>query len=240
LTPYYEQDGITIFHGDCREILPSLRDGSVDLILTDPPYGHENNSGDLADAYYGNGERGWAIKNDSADDVRGLVEEYLFQREFPRLLRDDGCCCCCCGGGGPDPMFARWSFALDKVMKFNHAIVWYKGDWAMGWQYRRTYEFVLVAYNGKKTRFFGRSVPNVIMMPKARGKHDHPNYKPVALMGGFIERHTQTGELVVDPFAGGGSSLVAAKRLNRRAIGIEIEEKYCEIAVKRLAQMEMF
>jgi site-specific DNA-methyltransferase (adenine-specific) len=71
------------------------------------------------------------------------------------------------------------------------------------------------------------------------GEHYHPTQKPVALMRWLIERFTKTGERILDPYMGSGSTLVAAKSVDRRAIGIEIEERYCEIAAKRLAQSVM-
>ena len=113
----------------------------------------------------------------------------------------------------------------------------------MGWHYRRSWEAILVAqqpgavgtWNG------GHSTPNVIrnigkIIPRA---NDHPTLKPVALMAHFIYLHSNEGNVVLDPFMGSGTTLRAAKDLNRHAIGIEIEERYCEIAAKRMAQLPL-
>lgn len=132
---------------------------------------------------------------------------------------------------------------MDERMEFKQMVVWDKGKIGLGWHYRRSYETVLVAQKGKgKTRWFDRTnrVENIIrpgdygikkIIPQA---HDHPTPKPVALAAHFIKLHTRKGDLVLDPFLGGGSSAVAAKQLGRRFIGIELEKRWCQLAVARL------
>ena len=124
-------------------------------------------------------------------------------------------------------------------------VVWDKGPMGMGWHYRRSYETVLVGQKpGAACRWFDETnkIENIIrhipkIIPQAS---DHPTPKPVKLAEHFIKLHSREGELVLDCFMGAGSTLLAAKALGRKAIGIEISEKYCEIAVKRLAQGELF
>lgn len=109
----------------------------------------------------------------------------------------------------------------------------------MGWHYRRNYEMVLVGQKrGGACRWFGgNDVPNVVRFPGIKPQAtDHPTPKPVDLPAWFIRLHTQRGDLVLDPFMGAGTTLVAAERMGRRAIGIELEERWCELAVKRLGQ----
>lgn len=246
--PYYQEDGITLYCADARDILPLLPDASIDLVLTDPPYGHNNNNnGDLAhrrELALGLVKRGKAapgearpIANDDYESTNALVR-WAF-KEFRRLLKPGACCCCCCGGGGPDPQFARWSLWLDEVLQFKQMVIWDKGGLGMGWHYRRNYECILVAQKpGAACKWYGgRNVGNVIRIPKIiPSANDHPTPKPVELMQCFILWHTAPGDLVLDPFAGGGSTLVAAKRLGRRAIGIELEERWCALTVDRLRQ----
>jgi len=245
IEPYYvDPAGIVIYHADCRDVLPRLADDTVDFVFTDPPFGHNNNAGDLIQRWEAvfdgrppGAARPIAMDGPEADDLfRWAAGEY------GRLLADGGCCCaCCCGGGGPDPQFARWSLWLDEAMRFKHMVVWDKGPMGMGHHYRRSYEVVLVAQKGSgPCRWYDRTkrVENVIrdipkVIPRAA---DHPTVKPVALAKRFISYHTRAGDLVLDPFMGSGTTLRAAKDLGRRAIGIEIEEKYCEMAVKRLRQ----
>ena len=246
IKPYYEHAGITIYHGDCREILPELP--KVDLVLTDPPYGHNNNNGDLIEnrekalGVDSSKSKSRPIANDGPE-ANDLVR-WLFKESY-KLLEPGCCCCCCCCGGGPDPQFARWSLWMDEVFNFKQMVVWDKGPMGMGWHYRRSYEVVLVGEKpGAACRWFDETnkVENIIrginkIIPDS---DEHPTPKPIALMQHFIGLHTATGQTILDPFMGSGTTLVAAKNLNRKAIGIEIEEKYCEIAVKRLAQENLF
>ena len=246
MTPYYEDDACVIYHGDCREILPTMAVESVDMVLTDPPYGHNNNNnGDLAhrrEAALGilpagaDAPPARPIANDGPE-ANDLVR-WAFG-EFRRVLVKGGCCCCCCGGGGPDPQFARWSMWLDETVGFKQMVVWDKGGLGMGWHYRRNYETVLVGEKpGAACKWYGgNSVGNVIRIPGIKPTEDmHPTPKPRALMQLFIGWHTEPGDLVLDPFMGGGTTLDAAKYMGRKAIGIELDERWCEIAAKRLAQ----
>ena len=243
--PYYERDGITIFHADAREMLPGIEDDSVDLVLTDPPYGHHQNNGDLAhkrEAALGLVSRGIAaegdarpIANDDRETANALVR-WLFA-ESRRILKPGCCCCCCGGGGGPDPQFARWSMWMDEALGFKQAVVWDKGGLGLGWHYRRNYELVLVGQKpGAPCKWYGGSATaNVVRMHGIKpGADDHPTPKPVALMAWFMRLHSAIGDLVLDPFAGGGSTLAAAKLMRRKAVGIEIDERWCEMAARRV------
>jgi hypothetical protein len=145
----------TLYHGDCREVLPTLAAESVDIILTDPPYGHENNNGDLI----ANWEKALGkapsavdksaprpIANDDMAGMQAVVDAAL--THAARVLRHDSCCCCCCccGGGGPRPTFAWLANRMDTGgLAFFHAVIWDKMGLGMGWRYRRNYEMVMVA-----------------------------------------------------------------------------------------------
>ncbi len=228
--------------GDCLELMRSLPDGSVDLILTDPPYGHNNNNnGDLIhrwEAALGRGpvKEGRPIANDGAE-ANEVFRAAL--PEFKRLLVPGGCCCCCCGGGGPDPQFARWSLWLDEVLDFKQMVVWDKGPMGMGWHYRRSYETVLVATKpGAACKWYDETnrVENIIrhigkIIPSDA---DHPTPKPVDLMRHFIRLHTRPGELVLDPFMGRGTTAFAAQAEGRRFIGMEIDPAEFARAERRL------
>ena len=246
-TPYYDDgNGIVIYHGDCREILPHMP--KVDLFFTDPPYGHNNNNGDLIhnwEAALGRRPNGpdsspaRPIANDGIE-ANDLVQWFFAQAST--LLKPGCCCCCCCGGGGgPDPQFARWSLWLDAHLDFKQMVVWDKGPMGMGWHYRRSYETVLVAQKpGAACKWYDETdrVENIIRhIPKIiPQKNDHPTPKPVYLPAHFIQLHTQPGDIVCDPFMGGGSTAQAAKMLNRKFIGIEMDEQWIKIAVRRLNQ----
>jgi len=252
---YYEEPSGVIYCGDCLEILPLLEPNSVDLVVTDPPYGINNNNNRNMIA---NREAIFCgKKNVDKSEYRPIVNDgkesnEIFKSvllEYKRLLSGGCCCCCCCGGGGPDPQFARWSLWLDKIIPFKMMVVWDKGPMGMGHYYRRSYETILVAaMPGAPVKWYDdtKKIENIIR-PNDYGirkivpsKEEHPTPKPVELMAHFIRLHSTSMDVVLDSFAGHGPTLVAAKQLGRKFIGIEIEEKYCEIAKRRLAQEELF
>jgi len=235
-----------LWRGDALEILPALEAGTVDMVFADPPFGHNNNNGDLIsrrEAALGVPKIGRPrpIRNG------GQEANQLFQSSLPemsRVLKPGCCCCCCCCGGGPDPQFARWSLWLDEVFQFKQMVIWDKGPMGMGWHYRRSYETVLVAQKpGAQCRWFGgRSAENILrpgvhgirkIIPKA---NQHPTQKPVELAMHFICLHTQPGDLVLDPFMGSGTTGMACLRTDRRFVGIEIEATFFEGACDRIRQ----
>ena len=176
------------------------------------------------------------IANDGPE-AEGLFK--MLMEQAPRLLKEEGCCCCC--GGGPDPQFARWSLWMDEVFQFKQMVVWDKGPMGMGWHYRRPYETVLVAQKqGAPCQWYdtSRQVENIVrhirkIIPR---KDQHPTEKPVALAAHFIALHTQPGDLLLDPFCGAGSTLIAAKKMGRNYIGIELDPKWYAHATTRLEQ----
>jgi len=239
----------TLYCGDCLAVLPGLEAESIDLIVTDPPYGHNNNNGDLIHHREaalgrlpsgGDSPQGRPIANDGAE-ANDLIRAVL--PEMNRLLSPGCCCCCCGGGGGPDPQFARWSLWMDEAIGFKQMVVWDKGPMGMGWHYRRSYETVLVAEKpGAACRWFADSsdIENVIrpgdygirkIIPSA---DDHPTPKPVELAAHFIGLHSQSGDLVLDPFMGRGWVGIAAVRAGRRFIGVEIDAEHFDIACRRI------
>lgn len=212
MKPYYEHGGITIYHGDCREILPQLE--PVDLVLTDPPYG-------IALENHGRGDgrrrdRDWTIVGDESRDVGQLVLDQFL------------------GAGTPTIAFA--SPRLPWSGNWRSFLVWHKpgvgvgGDPNLCWM--ADWELIQVANN---RALFGGKESGVLRYPVSSSSFsDHPCAKPLPLVQKLIIKHG--GDTVLDPFMGSGTTLRAAKDLGRRAIGIEIEERYCEIAAKRLAQ----
>ena len=240
MKPYYQDDSCTIYHGDCREILPTVKSDSVRLLWTDPPYGHKNHDGDLNAQL--NAFRGIENKPIACDDADGMRDVVSFMLEQAvRILKDDCCCCCCCccGGGGPKPTFAWVANRMDSEgLSFFHSVIWDKANPGLGWRFRRQHEMVMVSHKkGGRLSWTNNSfaTPNVIRLMPSRDRL-HPNEKPIELVSGFVSWTTKEGDTILDPFMGSGTTLRAAKDLGRKAIGIEIEERYCEIAAKRLAQ----
>jgi len=238
----------TVQHMDALDLLRSLPDASVDMIFTDPPYGHNNNNGDLIQ------RRELALgKEKAVRESRPILNDgpeandlfYRFLGEAQRVLKPGACCCCCCcGGGGPDPQFARWTLWMDEVIGFKQAVVWDKGPMGMGWHYRRSYEFVLVAQKpGAACKWYDvtRAIENIIRPGNGASKQipaesDHPTKKPVGLAMWFIRLHSQPGDIVCDPFAGGGSTLKAARLLGRRFIGADLDLYWVDYTRRELQQ----
>ena len=219
LKPYYERNGITIYHGDCREILPNLP--KVDLVLTDPPYGINTRSD-------GQGKLSpWADLCNAA---------YWYQAwlgECRHRLRPSG---------------SLWTFlnwrsmvtfqkaSCDLAWPIESLLVWDKQWIGPGGTVglRPSYELVAL-FAGEGFSIADRGIPDIRPEQWSSYKpNGHPAEKPVKLLRWLAE--IAGGDLILDPFMGSGTTLVAAKQLGRKAIGIEIEEKYCEIAAKRLAQ----
>lgn len=244
-----------LYLSDARDILPTIKERSIDFIFTDPPYGHNNNDGDLInrwEAALGRPCKTMAtearpIANDGVE-ANDLVR-WLFA-EADRLLSPGCCCCCCCCGGGPDPQFARWSLWLDEALGFKQMIVWDKGPMGMGWHYRRSYETILVGEKpGAACRWYDTTdaVENVIRPGKIRkiipGAHQHPTAKHPSLALHFIRLHSREDDVVLDPFMGAGSTMQAALSSRRRFIGIEIEPRWfdecCHLA-ERIAKEDEF
>ena len=234
--------------GDCLDVLRTIPAGSVDAVVTDPPYGHNNNyNGDLIHRWeeaLGRGKAGPArpIANDGAE-ANELIR--LALPEMKRMLKPGCCCCCCCGGGGPDPQFARWSLWMDEHLDFKQMVVWDKGPMGMGWHYRRSYEVILVGMKrGGACAWYDETnaVENVIR-PGTNGivkiipsENDHPTPKPWQLAAHFIRLHSKPDDVVVDPFSGYGWVGVAAAKMGRRFIGIEIDPGYADIARRRIGE----
>jgi len=247
MKPYYEKNGHIIYHGDCLEVLSSLEKKSIDLIWTDPPYGNDNGSGDWAESRVGvKGARKAPlerISNDSEKAWKSILPRFL-SLSTPLLKPQSAFCCSISGGGGSPPRFAQLAQMMDAEMRFFQAVVWDKSARGngLGWRYRRNYEFIMVGH--PKSGKLGWAdeevaVPNITRIAPEPNQL-HPTQKPPSLIAQFIHWHTHKGDLVVDPFMGSGSTIVAARDLGRKSIGIEIDEKYCEIAADRLRQEVLF
>jgi site-specific DNA-methyltransferase (adenine-specific) len=218
IKPYYEHAGITIYHGDCREILPTMP--RCDLILTDPPYGIDldtDNSrfsgGNVASvARCGNGvgtSGGAKIANDAAP----FDPSFLLAHADAHIIWG-------------------WNNYPDKLPR-GACLVWLKRyDEAFG-------SFLSDAETAWMSKGHGVYCRRDLSNNAISRTRAHPTQKPESLMvwclGFFPSART-----IVDPFMGSGTALVAAKSLGRRAFGIELEERYCEIAAKRLSQEVLF
>ena len=227
----------TLYLGDARDILPQLQPESVTLLWTDPPYGHANHDGDLNSRL--NDHRGLEsqpIANDTPNAMREVLDATL-RAAVPLLRADCCCCCCCCCGGGPRPTFAWVADRMDRDgLAFFHSVIWDKLNPGLGWRFRRRHEMVMVAHRaGGKLAWAEdkRAVPNIFEMMPPRDRV-HPNEKPEALPALFVELCTNQGDMVLDPFMGSGTTGVAAVRLGREFIGVELDPAHFATACRRI------
>ena len=232
-----EQPRVELHLGDCLEIMTLLKSQSIDLILTDPPYGI-----DFCSNWTNRKER---LQNDDLNGWLALMKRVL--PEFKRILNNTGVCCCC-GGGGKTPVTAMFTMEVIKHFNLIQTLVWKKFI-GLGWRYRPAYENILVFSKDKDNYNFyntTRKCSNLITginqdVPryngnKRGGEDDHPTQKPVALMRKLLSIHSQPGHMVCDPFMGSGTTGVACIEMDCNFIGIEIEERYYNIAKKRILQ----
>lgn len=214
MTPYYKDDAVTIYHGDSREVVPTL---TFDCIVTDPPYGIN-----VGTNYAQRGRGGVARCND-----------------FPPIHGDDA------------PFDPAWMLALNVptvLFGGNHFgdalpsspswIVWDKLDGLtskreIGFNDQADAELIWTNLGGPVRIMRQRWMGAMKSGREARVRRVHPTQKPIELMARIVG---MTTGIVLDPYMGSGTTIVAASELGRRCIGIEYEERYCEIAAKRLSQ----
>jgi len=219
MKPYYQDEAVTIYNADCRDVLPIL--GKVDLVLTDPPYGIDGGRGG------GNKARGKGLYEptgweDTPDYIRSIVIpviEICIER-FERVVVTPG--------QNHLRGYPQWktigAFMSPAATSFSS---WGRNIWTP------------ILYYGKDPRAGVSQVPNGKTMNERSDIDGHPCPKPLVPWTWLLNKAMLEGETVLDPFMGSGTTLRAAKDLGRKAIGIEIEERYCEIAAKRMSQLVM-
>lgn len=223
---YYQDDFATLYHGDCVDISPTLK-GQVDLIVTDPPYGVGFQSG-------------WAKHNkiandDGSQDVRAMVLTAVKQLKRSRHAY----------------IFGEWDFTGTNLTAQTQ-LIWDKGIVGMGdltSPWGKSHEPITFAIHqtSKASRERGSGALSarmrqgtVLRVDRTNGgsAKRHPTEKPVHLLRQLIESSSSLGETVFDPFVGVGSTLVASTLEGRKSIGVELNERYCEIAAMRLQSIK--
>ena len=212
MKPYYEDDLVTLYHGDCLEVTEWL---AADVLVTDPPYGMD---------YTGfGGRKGEPRRSEgrlavSGDKTAGVRDAAL-------------------GAWGIKPalVFGRWN--VERPASTKMRLIWDKspcgfmGDLALPWGAAEEEIYVLGSgFTGKRE---GNVIRAQTLMSSDKARPDHPTPKPIGLMEVLVAK---TVGVVADPFAGSGATLIAARNLGRKVIGVELEERYCELIAKRLGQ----
>lgn len=217
MRPYHSEGGITIYHGDCRDFIDKYEPMAADAVVTDPPYGIEGGSGgdarDFRKAVYVGSD--W---EDSRPYIERVVVPIISDlRLLPRMAVTPG---------------VRSLFLYPEprdIGCFWTPAAATHGPWGF-----TTFQPIL--YYGSDYRAGKGALPSGRAVTEASEKNGHPCPKPLRAWTWLVDKLSQPGETVLDPFMGSGTTLRAAKDLGRKAIGIEIEERYCEIAANRLGQ----
>jgi site-specific DNA-methyltransferase (adenine-specific) len=218
MRPYYEDGAVTIYHGDCREVIEDQdcqeRWEPDMMVFTDPPYGVDYDGGTT-------------VRERLAGDKTFACYEWL----IPHLKRFEGPAYVCCPDKALPTIVALGGSGVRSV------IVWRKQAQygALSAHYKQANEFIAyIVPPGCRSLWAGPTNETTDWEHDRPVRSLHPTEKPLVLAARAIQNHAAS--LVLDPFMGSGTTLVAAKGMGRKAIGIEIEERYCEIAVKRLSQ----
>lgn len=209
--PYYRDDQVTLYHGDCLEVSAWL---DADVLVTDPPYGINI---------------GFRMNKDS----RNAKPRKTIHGDRSTLARDRALSDW--GGAKSAMIFGRWDVTPPSSTRIR--LVWDKcggfmGDRSLPWGLSDEEIYVIGhGFTGKRE---GSVIRVQMLMAADRERPDHPTPKPVPLLERLIDKCPPGS--VADPFAGSGSTLIAARNLGRKAIGVELEERYCEIVATRLSQ----
>lgn len=235
--PYYSDDLVTLYHGDCREVLADMGrtaagEASVACVITDPPYTertHKNATSNKAGAH---------------DHALRTAFAPIGDRELREILSD---CAYVSAGWVIATLDYRHAVEFDqhppKGLKVQRLGVWVKtnptpqisGDRpAQGWE--------AIAYmhrDDRRSEWNGGGRHGNFVSPIAKPE-GHPTAKPLPMVAEWVRLFTNPGDTILDPFAGSGTTLRAAKDEGRKAIGVELDERYCEVIAKRLAQDTLF
>lgn len=215
---------IDLRQGDCLEIMNEIPEKSVDLILTDSPYGF---------GYQSNMKKNKDLPM-FYDRNTSWLNEWLYKAN--KILKDDGHLYMF----APVQKIDEFKQKIENFFIIKNILVWDKNGFGMGdlyGQYAPSYEFIVFAVKEQGKKLNGKRERDLLSFNKCKPEL-HPTQKPVELLKYLIEKSSNENDTVLDPFMGSGSTGVAAKTLNRKFIGIELDEKYFNIAKERIEKVE--
>ena len=236
MKPYWTSpDGRhVLYHGDCLAVLPTLATGSVDAVVTDPPYSsgtrREGAKGVRKSMNRTTADADW-FGSDSMTTNGFVWTMRTIAAQSKRLL---------CRGGHflsfvDWRMYPSMAAAVESAdLRILGVVVWDKVAFGMGAYFRNQHEFVLHFSSGRPRPVFRHDCANVLSASRLIKDSDHDTQKPVEVIEALVTTVCDDDDTVLDPFTGSGTTLVACARTGRRSIGVELEERYCEIAVRRM------
>lgn len=223
---------INLLNEDCLEIMKNIKENSIDLIITDPPY--KNTSRGCSGTMGGYWKSEKAKKGIIFDYNSISCKEYL--PEFYRILKDKTICYVMCNNIN---LLEIISTGINCGFHFVKCLIWEKGNKICGRYYMNCFEYIILFRKGGDKPINKCGTPDILKIPVKKlkdinGKNLHDTEKTVELMEILIENSSQENEIVLDPFMGIGGVGVACKNLNRKFIGVEIDNRYYEIAKDRI------
>jgi len=215
IKPYYKDELVTIYNGDCKDILSVIPDKSIDLILTDPPF--------FMPATHYQSRVNWQ-KTWGDTSILATFWDVVLAKSVPKL-KETGHFLTFCNHASY-PVFYPCMYRYFDYMK-------------LGRTWRNQHELIIAArWHNAVFNNDGKLRADVLSYEATRSQtREHPVEKPIALLADLIEPTTHEGDTVLDLFMGSGTTLIAAKNLGRKAIGIEIDKHYCEVSSKRMRQL---
>jgi DNA modification methylase len=204
-----------------------LEGRKVDHLLSDPPYGIS------FEGLARRGRRKGPIRNDEAERFPDFLA-----RAIPALravMAPGSVLHLFCGASGPRPVLAHALLAVAEHFTLQGLLIWDRVDPGLGWRWRRSFEGIIEASVGKPRVWSGgRELRDILRFPRAiPGAEAHPTPKPVALLEQLIRAVAPTRGLILDPFVGAGTSIIAAERTGRNCVAVEIEPRWCDLALAR-------
>lgn len=226
-----------LYNDNCLNILKDIPNESIDCIITDPPYKVTSRgcSGTMGGYWKSDiAKKGQIFKNNNIS-----CKEYL--PEFYRILKDKSLCYVMCNNTNLQEMI---NVGVECGFSFVKCLIWEKGNKICGRYYMNCFEYIILFRKGGDRPINNCGTPDILKVPIKKmkdenGKNLHDTEKPVALMEILVGNSTNEKDLVLDPFMGIGSTIVACKNLRRNFIGVEIDEKYFNIATKRITNIDL-
>jgi len=227
MKPYYADESVTLYHGDCREVLASLGDRSVDCVITDPPYTERTHGMAKTNKGAGHGVKALDFAHIADDDLSSILAEcgrvtrrwVVASLAYQHAFKFDA-----------DPPSGLRTLRLGVWVKTNPMPQISADRPGQGWE-----SIAYMHRADEKPTWHGGGKHGNYVLPVQQGE-GHPTVKPLSMVAEWVRNFTDYGQTVLDPFAGSGTTLRAAIDNGRKAIGVELEERYCELIAKRLAQ----
>ena len=222
----------TLIFDDCLNALRNIPDESIDLVVTDPPYLMNHTSGSSTNT---SKQEQWKGNLKAADKTANMANFIKFSQWLPviyKKLKSSSHCYIFCNDKNVQDVLNE---STKTGFKLHNILIWKKNNCTPNRWYMKNVEFIIFLHKGKSFPIANLGCPQCLEIDNINGKNKlHPTQKPVELLSILIKNSSKVGDIVLDPFMGSGSTGVACVNTNRNFIGIELDEKYFNIAKERI------